>query len=203
MTTRTDAAFRIVTVLLGLVVLVVVGVPVLAIWWLSSPEPTPSAEDSGTMDRLRDVAYGLRDEDVRSAVDHGADLPSIARSIGTTTMTRAQIRAATAPGAGRLVLIDARASGSTGVSVDLIESSVPTGQSTTLFARESRPWIGCYRVELPITSIATTTWAAHDATCPTFDPSLQHAARVHVGGATARPLLRPPCYGTTGYCPGG
>jgi len=38
----------------------VVGVPVLFFWWLSTPEPAPSAEDAGVMDQLREVAYGLR-----------------------------------------------------------------------------------------------------------------------------------------------
>lgn len=204
MTTTGSAVIpRVLAVLLGTVVVIVVGVPALAIWWLSTPAPAPSAEASGTMERLRNVAYALRDEDVRKAVENTMSLPAVARSIGAISLTSTQIRAASSPGEGRLVLVDARATGSAGVSVDVIESHVPAGQNTTLFAREVRPWVGCYRVELPVVAIAATTWTAHDVTCPTFNEKLQHADRVHVDGAIARPLLRPPCYGTSGYCPGG
>jgi hypothetical protein len=194
---------RVVLWVAAAVLVLIVAVPILFFWWLSSPEPAPSAEDAGIMNELRDIAYALRDEKVRDSVDHGAGLAAVATVLGYPAMSRAQVRAAAEPGEGRLVLIGMHPVGDTGLSVDLVQSSVPTGQSGEFFAREARPWVGCYRVELPVLAIDTTTWTARDITCPTFSDELQHADRVHVGGATARPLLRPPCYGTTGYCPGG
>ena len=181
----------------------VVGVPVLFFWWLSTPTPTPSAEQAGVMDQLREVAYGLRNERVRDVLDRGGDLQTVAKLIGTTSMTRAQVRSAADPGADRFALIGVHTIGRTGVGVDLVQSRVPAGRSTVLFARESHPWVGCYRVELPVLAIDSATWSARDITCPTFSNALQHADRVHADGAVARPLLRPPCFGTTGYCPGG
>ena len=202
-TTAGDIATRVLVGLAVAVLVLVVGVPLLLAWWLSSPEPAPSAEHAGTMDRLRDVAYVLRDERVRHSLDRGAGLAEVAKVIGSTPMSRAQVRAAAAPGDAQLALIGVHAVGRSGIAVDLVQSRIPTGQDESFFAREGRPWVGCYRVELPVLAIDTTAWTARDVTCPTFSDALQRADRVHVDHATARPLLRPPCYGTTGYCPGG
>lgn len=183
--------------------LLVVAAPFLLWWWLSSPAPTPSADDAGVTNSLRDLAYVLRDERVRDSIDRGADLPGVATVLGVPTMSPAEIRASDDPGAGRLVLIGAHRVGASGVAVDLVQSAVPTGQSSGFFGQEQRAWVGCYRVELPVLAIDATAWTARDITCPTFSETLQHADRVHVDGAEDRPLLRPPCFGTTGYCPGG
>jgi hypothetical protein len=202
-TTRAETLGRAALGVAVAALVLVVGVPVLLLWWLSTPEPAPSAEDAGVMDQLREVAYGLRNERVRDVVDRGGDLPAVAKLIGTTALPRAQVRAVAEPGAERLALIAVHTIGRSGLDVDLVQSRVPAGRSTVLFARESRPWVGCYRVELPVLAIDSTVWSARDITCPTFSDTLQRADRVHVDGVVARPLLRPPCFGTTGYCPGG
>jgi hypothetical protein len=186
----------------GLAVLIV-SAPVLLAWWLSSPVPTPSAEDAGVTTGLRDIAYTLRNERVRDSVDRGADLAAVATVLGVPSMSPAHVRAEADPGAGQFVLIGVRAVGDSGVSIDLVQSAVPSGRSSGFFSREVRPWVGCYRVELPVLAIDAVTWTARDITCPTFSKALQHADRIHVDGVPERPLLRPPCYGTTGYCPGG
>ena len=188
---------------IAIAALLVVAAPVLLWWWLSSPAPTPSADDAGVTSSLREIAYTLRNERVRDSVDRGASATKVAAVLGVPTMSPAEIRTSADPGAGRLVLIGVHPVGASGVGVDLVQSAVPSGQSSGFFARERRPWVGCYRVELPVLAIDATAWTARDITCPTFSEALQRADRVHVDGAEDRPLLRPPCFGTTGYCPGG
>src|SRR4051812_48646659 len=88
----------------GLMVLIV-SAPVLLWWWLSSPVPTPSAEDAGVTTGLRDIAYTLRNEQVRDSVDRGADLAAVATVLGVPSMSPAHVRAEADPGGGRFVLI--------------------------------------------------------------------------------------------------
>lgn len=205
MVTGGQVVSRVVLAVIGTVAALVVLVPVGFVWWLSTPAPTPSADDAGVTGQLRDVAYALRNQRVRTAVDRGADTAAVAHLIGAAVVPPGRIR--TAPDLGRLqlVLTRVRRTGRSGLAVELVESSggsSPASSTSGILTRDSRPWVGCYRVELPALSIAQTEWRASDSVCPTFSRTLQRTDRLHVG-ATARPLLRPPCYGTTGYCPGG
>ncbi|RIX31089.1 hypothetical protein D1781_06885 [Amnibacterium setariae] len=155
---------RVVLWAIAITALVVVAAPFLLWWWLSSPAPTPSADDAGVTSSLREIAYTLRNDRVRASVDRGASTTKVAAVLGVPSMSRAEVRATADPGGGGLVLIGVHRVGASGVAVDLVQSVVTRGQSSGFFAREGRPWVGCYRVELPVLAIDATTWTALDIT---------------------------------------
>lgn len=169
----------------------------------------PSGSTDGLRDEVggqaRDLAYALRDEHVRSALDRGEPTARIARLTGTVAPDPDRIRAIGDGGgvdAGRPVLLRAERVAASGSAIELAWGGTSGGG--TEFGPPAKTWVTCIRVELPATTVAATAWSVRDIDCPAFAPSVrQSAERVHVAGFAVVPLLRPPCYGTTGYCPGG
>lgn len=107
-----------------------------------------------------------------------------------------------AGGSGSKVLLRAQRVGPSGAAVEVAWGGV-VGQGSE-FGPRARPWVTCLRIELTVTAVDATGWRVSDVDCPTFAPAVRRdAAPIHAGDPTARPLLRPPCFGTTGYCPGG
>ena len=150
------------------------------------------------------MAYALRNVQVRSALDHGASRTRIAGLTATVAPTADRLRAVgtDAAGAGAPILLRAERVGSSGSAVEFAWGGTIGGEAE--FGPPERPWVTCLRVELPATAIDATAWTVRDIDCPAFNAVVRKsAARIHAGDFTTTPLLRPPCYGTTGYCPGG
>lgn len=171
---------------------------------ISAATRSGDAARDAVVAEARDLAYGLRDGRVRSELDRHAPRAEIAARTGTSEPTAGRLLAlgAGAPEAGRPVLLRTERVGASGSAVDVAWGGTSGGNSE--FGPPAHTWIVCVRVELPATAIAATRWSVRDVGCPATAPS-PHGPRVRirVAGATAVPLLRPPCYGTSGYCPGG
>lgn len=198
------ARWTVLAVVCGIVALLAIAVPVLILGALTRPAVPSAALKRDVGEQARSIAYDLRDHGVRSLLDRGSALPEIARRTGAAAPTAGRIRAigTDAAGADGPVLLRAHPVGSSGASVDLVWGGTVGGEGE--FGPAARPWVTCLRVTLPATAIDATAWTVEDAVCPTFAPRVRtDAARIHAGDLTATPLLRPPCYGTTGFCPGG
>ncbi len=188
----------------GLVVLVIVAVPALIGVAFSAQAEPSSTLKTAVGDEARTIAYSLRNDGVRSALDGGATLSEIAAGTATMPQTTARIAAVgtDAVGAGSPVLLRARPVGASGAAVDVAWGGVIGGEAE--FGPPERPWVTCLRIGLPATAIDATAWTVEDVDCPTFIATVRKdAARIHANDFDTTPLLRPPCFGTTGYCPGG
>ena len=192
----------IVLVSCGLACVAVIAVPLLIVALISMPA-TPSASlKNGVGEQARSIAYGLRDDHVRSELDRGSSRADIAGLIGMVPPTAALLRAIGTGTGGGPILLRVEQVGASGSAVEFAEGGTVGGGAE--FGPPERPWVTCLRVELPATAIDATTWTVRDVDCPTFAAAVRKdASRVHAGDFTSDPLLRPPCYGTTGYCPGG
>ena len=195
------APTALVVALVGIAVLAVGG-PLLLGALLSQP-PSPGGQlRSSVGERVRDIAYRLRDERVRAALDRGADLTEVAALTGTTRIARTGLAADDGErlAARGTVLLGAERVGADGSAVTV--ALVGTFATRSLLTDEATPWVACLRVELPVTAADATGWALQDATCPGFSGSLRrNARRISAGDLTVAPLLRPPCFGAD--CPGG
>lgn len=190
-------------VVCGLAGLAVIAAPFALAGLLSIPATPSAGLQDGVGEHARTIAYSLRNSEARAAMDHGASRARIAGLAGMVPATTERLRAiGTDSGPGEAVLLRAERVGSTGSAVEFAEGGIIGGGVE--FGPPERPWVTCLRVELPETALDATAWTVRDVDCPTFNTAVRKdAARVHAHDFTSTPLLRPPCYGTTGYCPGG